>query len=174
MALIWSEVPQQSSNNYKIDDIKPMWWIVAVCSSIISIFGGFIIIYTYSVVPTIQNSTRKLLVYLTLADIASAYGHLVGAVRMAFYYYNGYKSRNDYLCIAQSFVTTMSSLCSFSWTSLIALHLFFLVMCNDTDIFQTSKKIQLLFHFLGWCLPGKDSLQVLVPVSQSIINYDFL
>ncbi|KAJ8320455.1 hypothetical protein KUTeg_002042 [Tegillarca granosa] len=131
---------------------EPFVWVVTICSSVLSIIGGLFIIYTYSAIPAVRNSSRQLLVCLTVADIATAYGNIVGSVRFAVG--NGTNTISDGLCVAQSFVTTMSSLCSFVWTSLIALHLLLLVICNGNDIFQVSKKIKILFHLLGWGLPG--------------------
>lgn len=142
------------------------YWIVTTCSGVMSIIGGLFIIYTYIAIPAIQNSTRQMLVCLTIADIATAIGNMIGAIRFVVKVPNVSNvsnsdvpnvtvSNSDDLCVAQSFVTTMSSLCSFVWTSLIALHLLLLVICNGNDTYQISKKIKILFHLLGWCLPGK-------------------
>ncbi|VDI62804.1 G protein-coupled receptor 157 [Mytilus galloprovincialis] len=150
----------------KVTEIDIAVTITTCCLSII----GAVIIFinlgrTYKRGEHISEP-MKLLLYLTIADIFSAIGFLFGAIR--FLYGDDISPEkvlachleNDSGCIAQSFLTTMSSMSSFWWTSIIAFHL----LWNSTDTDQsrsfnqsehTRKGIQMfVYHLLSWAVPG--------------------
>ncbi|KAH3832706.1 G-protein coupled receptor 157-like [Dreissena polymorpha] len=139
-------------------------------SSVLSIIGAFIIFATYRFVPKQYNFTRKLLVYLTIADFITAVGNLVGVSRYVYVYganthdqdcTNGTGSTDDKdyipdnslqdLCRIQSFFTTASNLSSFLWTFVIALHIWATVILKIT---VTSRRIaHVIYHVLCWGIP---------------------
>ena len=94
-----------------------------------------------------QTSVHRLLVFLTIADILTAFGYILGTT---YYLLLDPKKKNlsDPVCVAQSFITTFSSLASFAWTSIIAVHLYLLIR-KQTN-FQRSRIIEGLYHCLGW------------------------
>ena len=47
---------------------------VSTTSCILSIVGGIVIIWTFVVLPSIRNTTRKFVTSLTVADLLTAFG----------------------------------------------------------------------------------------------------
>ncbi|CAC5400959.1 GPR157 [Mytilus coruscus] len=114
------------------------------------------------------KETRKLLIYLTISDFFIAIGYFTGAIR---YIKGGDSNRvkvlecdseRDIGCIIQSFITTLGSLWSFFWTTVIAFHLF-VNYEKAMDHPEKSKKVQenksgcrfrlrWLYHF-SWLIP---------------------
>lgn len=125
--------------------------VITGISAILSILSGLIIIWSYRQFPQIQNYTRYLLVCLTVADVATAFGNLSGTVRWI--YLREIDARGDFYCTGQSLVTTTSSLCSFFYTTTIAIYLFAAVV-SRVDL---AKKRTL--KFLMTCVP------IVVPVA---------
>lgn len=137
--------------------------ILTGTSSCLSILGASLIFITYWKINKIRNVTRKLLVFLTTADLLTAVGNLVAAIRyFALYSNNGsyekcnnsaqnQSEENDTLCVLQSFVTTFSNMSSFLWTLIIAIHLWASVVLktNRTE----ARFIQLMYHIICWVLP---------------------
>ncbi|VDI32801.1 Hypothetical predicted protein [Mytilus galloprovincialis] len=142
---------------------------VTITTCYLSIIGALIIFInlgrTYKRGEHISEP-MKLLLYLTIADIFSAIGFLFGAIR--FLYGDDISpekvlachKENDSGCIAQSFLTTMSSMSFFWWTSIIAFHL----LWSSTDQEQSGsfnqsehvrKDIQMfVYHLLSSTIPG--------------------
>ncbi|XP_021369687.1 G-protein coupled receptor 157-like isoform X2 [Mizuhopecten yessoensis] len=96
--------------------------IITCSSASVSILCGLAILWSYRQVPHIQNYTRYLLVCLTIADIFTVYGNLISTFR--WFVIGNSKETNDAYCVAQSFITTTSTLSSFFWTTSIAIYLF--------------------------------------------------
>ncbi|KAH3788210.1 G-protein coupled receptor 157-like [Dreissena polymorpha] len=138
-------------------------------SSVLSIAGAIIIFATYRFVPKEYNFTRKLLVYLTIADFITAVGNLVGVSRYLHVYWTKTQNQNytgltngtainstqennlQDLCRVQSFFTTASNLASFLWTFVIAFHLWATVILKIT---LTSRRIaHLIYHVVCWGIP---------------------
>ncbi|XP_053407257.1 G-protein coupled receptor 157-like [Mercenaria mercenaria] len=148
-------------------------------SSCLSIIGGIVILVTYFTIREIQNFTRKLLVYLTLADLFTAVGNLTAVVRYA-YAHDGKDhvaenctsvnkiTENEYLCIGQSFVTTFSNLASFLWTAVIAIHLWssVIIRTRRTEVYY----MHALYHVLCWIVP---LIIVLILLHKDCLGEDF-
>ncbi|XP_063410746.1 G-protein coupled receptor 157-like [Mytilus trossulus] len=141
--------------------------IVTMATSILSMCGALAIFFTSGFKVYRGRSLsepRKFLVYLTIADFFLALGYFYGAVRFLRVNSANYEVK-DLGCIAQSFVTTMASLCSFWWTSIIAFNFWWTYMCytNDNSLFgsinnSTRKRtcnVKLwVYHILSWAVPA--------------------
>lgn len=148
--------------------------VVTMVTSCLSISGAFAIFFTsgHKVYRGRSLSEpRKLLVYLTIADLFIAIGCLIGAVRflrdnvdMSEHNSPNYEVK-DPVCIAQSFVTTMASLCSFWWTSIIAFNFWWTYTCftNNNSVFgsnnissrQSTRNVKIyVYHILSWIIPA--------------------
>ena len=68
--------------------VEIKWYNLALTgtSSCLSIFGCLVIFITYLKLNNIRNFTRTLLLYLTIADILTAFGNLVATVRYTLVY----------------------------------------------------------------------------------------
>ena len=124
---------------------------VTLMSSALSIGGGvFLLVTHFQIKELIKNKVRQLLRFLTFADVFVATGYFIASIR---YIVLGLdpkeRSRSDYLCVAQSFITTLFSLSSFFWTTIIAIHLFRLVMLRK------NANISAVYHVIAWALPSE-------------------
>ncbi|KAK3594990.1 hypothetical protein CHS0354_019919 [Potamilus streckersoni] len=131
-------------------------------SCCMSICGAIVISLTYCCLPEIRNFPRKLLLYLTFADMLTAFGNLMGTIRYGLvkegdklgnisgtiYYF---ANRNE-VCVIQSFITTFSSMASFFWTVIIAVYIFTAVV-HPSHVFK-SIKAECVYHLLSWGIPG--------------------
>lgn len=132
-------------------------------SSCLSIIGACVIIGTYFAIKEIRNFTRKLLLYLTVADLLTAVGNLIAVIRYAYVHGDSdvvtenctahHVTEYDGICVGQSFVTTYSNMASFLWTVIIAIHLWSSVVLRTrgTEIFF----LHALYHVICWLVPCK-------------------
>lgn len=129
---------------------------LTVLSCSLSIFGTTVIILTFINIPEVQNITRKLLLALTIADVLTAVGNLIGIIR-----YIALQSmphgcellrESDSVCVVQSFVTTFSSMVSFFWTTVIAVHIYLQISRSSSDM--RSGHMLWGYHILCWGVPG--------------------
>ncbi|KAL3861115.1 hypothetical protein ACJMK2_007184 [Sinanodonta woodiana] len=128
----------------------------------LSILGAVSIALTYFLLPEIRNFPRKLLLYLTFADLLNACGNLMGTIRYVLsksgdkYGDNlrtsTYNINKSEVCIIQSCITTFSSLASFFWTVIIAVYIFTAVVYSSR-VFKGAKA-ECFYHILSWGIPG--------------------
>ncbi|CAC5393807.1 unnamed protein product [Mytilus coruscus] len=140
---------------------------VTITTSSLSIIGAVIIFINigrkFYRVEQISDPMKRLF-YLTIAEIFTAIGYLFGAAR--FLYGDDLSPEkvlachveNDFGCTAQSFLTTVSSMSSFWWTSIIAFHLLWNSTNKDPpgSVNQSEHvRIQMfVYHILSWTIPG--------------------
>ena len=109
---------------------------ITITTSTLSIIGACVIFLTFALKWKNSETDREpmtFLVCLTIADLFIAIGYLTGAIRFigsddsdsipmrTLACHQG----KDPGCITQSFITTMFSMCSFFWTTIIAFNLWF-------------------------------------------------
>ncbi|XP_062566879.1 G-protein coupled receptor 157-like [Saccostrea cucullata] len=131
---------------------------ITLISASLSITGGFALLLTYFKIPEFQTSVRKLLVFLTIADIFTASGYIIGTVHFLLLD-SQHRNKTDTLCEVQSFITTFSSLSSFAWTSIIAVHLYLLIRTQRD--FRRKRFLKIMYHFSGWAIPAIICIPVL-------------
>lgn len=154
-----------SSVNITVSDRVSLPQSVLICtfvSSSLSIIGAVVIFITYCLVTVAKNQTRRLLVYLTIADLMTAVGNLIGASRYALrneteYLTSRHQMQNtcistNAVCEVQSFVTTFSSLSSFFWTSIIMIHI---MMTLITQREWSTLRNRVIYHCVSWGVPRK-------------------
>ncbi|XP_078336923.1 G-protein coupled receptor 157-like [Crassostrea virginica] len=131
---------------------------ITLSSATLSFLRGIALLETYFQISEFQTSMHRLLVFLTIADILTVFGCILGTTNFLLL---DLVKRNstDPICEVQSFITTFSSLASFAWTSIIALHLY-LVIRKERN-FQRNRIIKVLYHFIGWIIPGVITSDVL-------------
>lgn len=94
--------------------------ILTTISSVLSVFGAITIFLSYLIVHEAQNSTRLLLVHVTVADLFTCVGTLVGSIRYFLRNEDDYIIKEktleinctgtDNVCLVQSFVNTFSAI----------------------------------------------------------------
>ena len=121
------------------------------CMSIASIFGSIVIGLTYWMFPELRTSGRKLLVFLSIADFLTAFGNIMG---ISWYIFKDdmTETSGDILCKFHASLTIFSSISSFLWTGVIAVHLYLCIVQGKTKL---AKTLIFYFHMLCWIIPGK-------------------
>ncbi|VDI42768.1 G protein-coupled receptor 157 [Mytilus galloprovincialis] len=129
--------------------------VITTISSLLSILGGLVLIWSYYVVPSTRNTVRLMLIALTLADILTASGYLMATMRwysIGLQNTNTCDSASDNFCKAQSFITTFSNIASFLWTSFIAIYLFICVWFSR--VVDISGVMFTCVLVVAWGIPG--------------------
>ena len=119
-------------------------------STSLSICGCFIIFVAHVCWKDVRSTSRKILLFITIADLCTAAGYLSGQ-RLTETWEHG--------CKFQSFVTTTSSMISFYWTSCMALYLYAVSIKANYDL---GKRIIFVFHCVSWPVPILISLVALL------------
>ncbi|KAL3887314.1 hypothetical protein ACJMK2_027256 [Sinanodonta woodiana] len=131
-----------------------------IAFSSLSIFGGFVIFWTYWLIPSVRNFTRKLLLYLTLADILNASGTLFGTINFL-----SNNSTENVVCKAQAYITTFAAMASFFWTLVITAHLMVAIQFQSNR--TRSAILQVLYHAVCWGIPG---IIIVVAGSENVLG----
>ena len=154
-----------SSENLTNSDplsLSPFILGLSSLSCCLSIIGAMIIFATYYLVQVAKNQTRRLLVYLTIADLMTAVGNLIGVVRYVLREETEYIvereemkyncTTTDTVCVLQSAVTTFSNLASFCWTTIIMIHI---LMTLFTQQEWSKFANRVIYHSVAWGVPCK-------------------
>lgn len=134
--------------------------ILTTISSVLSVVGAITIFLSYLVVSEARNSTRLLLVHVTVADLITCVGTFVGSIRYFLRNEDDYIVKEktlainctgtDNVCLVQSFVNTFSAMASFFWTAIIMLHI--LMTLHKMEDWTNRWKI-VAFNILSWGIP---------------------
>ena len=144
--------------------VQEQWPSIAtILSCTLSVIGSLAIIYAYVRWKDIRTGSRSIITFLAIADLVTASGYLMGSVNYIYHYGNDENSpaclRFNTVCQIQSFITTTSSLCSFAWTSFLAVYLYLIIV--RAKISRANRLIP-LFHIVAWALPLCVTLPLLI------------
>lgn len=135
---------------------------ITTVSCCLSVIGVIAILYSYARWRNIRDNTRLLLVFLTIADLLTAVGYLIGSVAL----FNIPQKKlptnyhNSAECVLQSFITIFSSMASFFWTVALAFHIFCRLVYGTTYM---HRKIGFRFVFVFcWGVPAVISMASLM------------
>ena len=116
--------------------------VLTTISGSLSLLGTSLIIATYIAWKDFRSTSRRILVYISIADFFIAGSNLVGVWHR--------HAENDVLCEAQSFVTTTACLWSFFWTTFLAAFMYMTVAKKKRNKAEIMLKV---FHAFGWGIP---------------------
>ncbi|XP_078375162.1 G-protein coupled receptor 157-like [Oculina patagonica] len=111
-------------------------------TSAFSLFGALVIVVTYITWKDIRTTSRKILVYISIADCVVVGSYLFGTFLPP--------NTDSAACIAQSFLSTTANLWSFFWTTFMAIFLYTTVARQKP---RTAEKMFWAFHVIGWGVP---------------------
>lgn len=131
--------------------------IITLISASLSLAGGLALLLTYVKITDFQTAVHRLLVFLTIGDILTAFGYIIGTVNFLRLDADQ-RTTTDPMCVAQSFITTFSSLSSFGWTSIIAIHLYLLIRVHRN--FESDRLMKALYFTIGCIFPGDIFFQI--------------
>lgn len=110
-------------------------------SASFSLLGTFLIIATFVAWKDFRSKSRRILVYISIADFFIAGGNLLGVWLV---------DENSNACKAQSFISTCASLWSFFWTVFLGLYMYTAVASKQGNKADVMVKF---FHVIGWGVP---------------------
>ena len=130
----------------------PTYCSIVSCS--LSVLGSLLIFLAYFILKDIRNTAQKIITLLAVADLFTASGYLLAGWNFLTHFEetDSYKCRNVFqpVCAIQSYITTWSSLCSFSWTCALALH-FYLILSPSKK--HLPPKILVYENIVAWVVP---------------------
>ena len=118
-----------------------------VVSSVLSVFGSFLIILTYVMWKDVRKSTaRAILFFLAIADFFSATGYFVSSV----VYFAVNDGTHKRFCGFQSIWIAYFPMTSYFWTANFAVYYFVILVLKKN---QWRKKLMFIFHLTSWLIP---------------------
>ena len=143
-------------------DIGPVPTYVSIFSSSLSCLGSLLIFVAYYVLPKkLRTGVPTIITLLAIADFVTAIGYLFAAGNFLSHYNVRDTSKCDtfqILCEIQSFVTTWSSLCSYAWTNILAVHFYLKIVQQQTQC--RDAKLIAIYNIVAWGGP----LLIMVPL----------
>lgn len=116
--------------------------VVILISCLLSCLGSALIICTYVFWKDLRTKPRKLLVYLSVADLLSAISFAYGVGRLF--------QSNSWDCVLQGAISTFSNTSSFFWTVAIAVYLYIFIVKSDLRLADSLVR---WFHIISWGVP---------------------
>ncbi|MGH0121728.1 UNVERIFIED_CONTAM: hypothetical protein FKN15_000200 [Acipenser sinensis] len=92
---------------------------VILISCFLSFLGSCLIIFTYMLWADLRTKPRKLLVFLSVADLLSAVSYFYGVLRDF--------DSDSWDCVLQGSVSTFANTSSFFWTVAVAIYLYIFI-----------------------------------------------
>ncbi|XP_051947555.1 G-protein coupled receptor 157 [Xyrauchen texanus] len=132
--------------------------VVILMSCVLSFFGSLLIICTYVSWRDLRTTPRKLLVYLSIADLLSALSYSYGVWR------DFHSDSVD--CITQGAISTFANTSSFFWTVAIAIYLYIFIVKSSQ---RQADNLVLYSHLISWGVPFAITVAAL---SLQKIGYD--
>ncbi|KAL6482913.1 hypothetical protein MHYP_G00077850 [Metynnis hypsauchen] len=116
--------------------------VVILLSCVLSFLGSLVIICSYATWGDLRTTPRKLLVFLSVADLLSALSYFYGVVKVF--------NSNTKDCIAQGAISTFANTSSFFWTVAIAIYLYIFIVKSSQRL---ADSLVLYFHLISWGVP---------------------
>lgn len=143
-------------------DIGPVPTYVSIFSSSLSCLGSLLIFVAYYMLPKkLRTGVPTIITLLAIADFVTAIGYLFAAGNFLSHFNVRDASKCDtfqILCEIQSFVTTWSSLCSYAWTNILAVHFYLKIVQHQTQ--RRDAKLIPIYNIVAWGGP----LLIMVPL----------
>lgn len=135
---------------------------VAIVSSCFSCLGSLMILIAFVSFRDVRKGiAQRIITFLAIADLFSAVGYIFGSINFLIFFNESDPNRCkvfNWLCKAQAFLTTWSSMSSFVWTAILAFY-FYLILVYLKRPFR-SKFQQAVLHTLAWGAP----LLIVIPL----------
>lgn len=113
--------------------------VLILLSCALSFLGSLLIIWTYARWVDLRTKPRKLLVYLSVADLLSALSYSYGVWRDF--------ETDSVDCITQGAISTFANTSSFFWTVAIAIYLYMFIVRSSQ---RQADNLVLYFHLIRW------------------------
>eukprot|EP00117_Sycon_ciliatum_P044153 scpid54762/ scgid6179/ Probable G-protein coupled receptor 157 len=142
MCLNGSAILHSAATSAKLYERWPGSRVVSVIMAVLSMLASVFIIASFVMSQDLRRATsRRIVVFISIADFVSCLSNTVGAL-------HHFDSGTG--CSVQAIFTTVSTLSFMFWTTTLAVYLYMSIVLDKV---QLAKKLMPLFHFIGWVLP---------------------
>uniref|UniRef100_A0A287AEG7 G protein-coupled receptor 157 n=1 Tax=Sus scrofa TaxID=9823 RepID=A0A287AEG7_PIG len=121
-------------------ELMPSERIVVLLSCVLSALGSGLLVATHALWPDLRSRARRLLLFLSLADLLSATSYFYGVLRD----FEG----PSWDCVLQGALSTFANTSSFFWTVAIALYLYLSIVRTVRG--QGASRLFWAFHIVSW------------------------
>ncbi|EDL81177.1 rCG31025 [Rattus norvegicus] len=124
-------------------ELLPWERAVVLLSCVLSALGSGLLVATHALWPDLRSRARRLLLFLSLADLLSAASYFYGVLQDF--------AGTSWDCVLQGALSTFANTSSFFWTVAIALYLYLNIVratrgpCTDHLVWA--------FHLISWGVP---------------------
>ncbi|XP_008830158.1 G-protein coupled receptor 157 [Nannospalax galili] len=116
---------------------------VVLLSCALSALGSGLLVATHALWPDLRSPARRLLLFLSLADLLSASSYFYGVLRDF--------AGSSWDCVLQGALSTFANTSSFFWTVAIALYLYLSIVRSTRG--PGSDRLLWVFHVVSWGVP---------------------
>ncbi|XP_064607989.1 G-protein coupled receptor 157-like [Liolophura sinensis] len=159
----WSLQLQNKTSGSADDD--NVYVILTAMMCLLSVLGCIAIVVVYLAFQRLRTPTRKLLVYLSVADLLTAIGNLLGIVWFIFSD-SVLIHRSMGYCKFHAALTVFSSISSFMWTLTMGLCLYLCIVKNKPKAVESH---MVYFHLACWVFPA---IIASVALGFDVLGYD--
>ena len=158
-------------------------------TSVLSIFGGLGIVIAYACclrprpddklksAEATGDQLRQILVFVSIADILVAWGHLWGIstplkrFKDAYYPGNISAPSSDQQCSVQAVITIYGTVASFMWTVILTMLVFVLIKHRQKKKVRRffGRKAFTIYHLLCWLVP---LIEICILARLDLLGYD--
>ncbi|XP_003928094.3 G-protein coupled receptor 157 isoform X1 [Saimiri boliviensis] len=116
---------------------------VVLLSCALSAFGSGLLVATHALWPDLRSRARRLLLFLSLADLLSAASYFYGVLQDF--------AGPSWDCVLQGALSTFANTSSFFWTVAIALYLYLSIVRAARG--PRTDRLLWVFHVVSWGVP---------------------
>ena len=134
-------------------DIGKIPSYVAILSSSMSCCGAVLIVLVFLSFRDLRTGAQKIITLLAIADFISAIGYLTGSVNFLIHFdEDDYQKCKQFgiICEVQASITSLSSLCSFYWTFILAFYFYLEFVYNRKPL---ALRLFPLYCIIAWGTP---------------------
>ncbi|XP_004863981.1 G-protein coupled receptor 157 isoform X2 [Heterocephalus glaber] len=139
--------------------VLPAERVAVLLSCVLSALGCGLLLATHALWPDLRSPARRLLLFLSLADLLSAASYFYGALRD----FTG----PSWDCVLQGALSSFANASSFFWTMAIALYLYLSIVRAARG--PRADRLLWAFHGVSWGIPMTITV---VAVALKKIGYD--
>lgn len=132
-------------------ELVPSERAVVLLSCVLSALGSSLLVATHALWPDLRSRARRLLLFLSLADLLSAVSYFYGVLQDF--------SGPSWDCVLQGALSTFANTSSFFWTVAIALYLYLSIVRSLRG--PRAGHLLWAFHIVRWVAKALPSLEPL-------------
>lgn len=142
-------------------DIGPIPSYFTIISSLLSCLGSLLIVVAYCGLKDMRTGAQKIITLLAVADFISAAGYIVGSINFLVHFNKSNPKvcrEFQIVCEVQAAISSWSSLCSFSWSVILAFYFYMVIVFNRAAL---AAALLPVYNIIAWGGP----LLIIVPLA---------